>query len=97
MDITKMYMLMAWQKNEEQCFIYEFYPYGIIYGMDPNFTGYYSINIPSGLDENSCFASSALYNGIIFYSSGNTIYRLDFKKKGGTGACDLFPSGRESS
>ena len=70
-------------KNEEQCFIYEFYPYGIIYGMDPNFTGYYSINIPSGLDENSCFASSALYNGIIFYSSGNTIYRLDFKKKGG--------------
>lgn len=73
----------ALAKNEEQCFVYEFYPYGIIYSESANFTGYYPITTPRGLDENSCFASGAPYNGIMYYSSGNTIYRLDFKKSGG--------------
>jgi hypothetical protein len=36
------------------------------------------INTPAGLNENSCFASGIAYNNIAFYSSGSSVYRLDF-------------------
>jgi hypothetical protein len=36
------------------------------------------INTPPGLDENSRFASSVAYHHITFFSSGSSVYRLDF-------------------
>jgi hypothetical protein len=36
------------------------------------------IQTPQGLDENSRFASSVAYSNIVFFSSGNVIYHLDF-------------------
>ena len=48
-----------------------------------SFNAYYQIDLPKGLDENACFASTPPYSGIIFYASGNTVYRLDFKQAGG--------------
>jgi len=35
------------------------------------------------MDENSCFASTMSYSGILFYTVGNVVYRLDFKQSGG--------------
>ena len=67
----------ALAKNEDRCFVYEFDSDAL------SFLGYYPINIPLNLDENSCFASTVSYDGIMFYASGNTVYRLDFKKSGG--------------
>lgn len=67
------------------CFVYVFDAYGIAYlkkGV-ASFSGYYRLNMPDGLDENSCLASTSAYSGILFYSSGSTIYRLDFQQTGG--------------
>ncbi|MEY8593568.1 PKD-like family lipoprotein [Butyricimonas hominis] len=67
------------------CFVYEFDAYGIGYNKkgSPAFRAYYRLNQPEGLDENSCFASTSDYSGILFYSSGNTLYRFDFQQTGG--------------
>ena len=69
--------------NDNNCFIYEFNPRGFTYTDRPSFNAYYQINIPDGMDENSCFASTLSYSGILFYASENTVYRLDFKQAGG--------------
>ena len=35
------------------------------------------------MDESAVFASTPPYSGLLFYASGNTVYRLDFKQAGG--------------
>jgi hypothetical protein len=37
-----------------------------------------TIPTPAGLDVSSCFASSTQYNNMMFYSSGSSVYMLDF-------------------
>ncbi len=57
----------------------------------PLFNAYYQIDLPKGLDENACFASTPPYSGIIFYASGNTVYRLDFlNRPEGKSYCNLY-------
>ena len=73
----------ALAKNDTRCFVYEFNPRGFNYSDNASFNGYYTINIPQGLDESAVFASTPPYSGILFYASGNTVYRLDFKQAGG--------------
>ena len=70
-------------KSDDKCFVYEFNPRGFTYADYASFNAYYQIDLPKGLDENACFASTPPYSGIIFYASGNTVYRLDFKQAGG--------------
>ena len=70
-------------REQDSCIVYEFNAMGMSYGKNPSLSNYYRLPIPQGLDENSCFASSAAYSGIIFYSAGNTVYRLDFVQQGG--------------
>ncbi|WP_292266979.1 PKD-like family lipoprotein [Butyricimonas sp.] len=67
----------------DKCFVYEFNLKGLISSAAAAFNAYYQINLPESLDESTCFASTPSYNGIIFYASGNTVYRLDFKQAGG--------------
>ena len=73
----------ALAKNDTRCFVYEFNPRGFNYSDNASFNGYYTINIPQGLDESAVFASTPPYSGLLFYASGNTVYRLDFKQSGG--------------
>lgn len=73
----------ALAKNDTRCFVYEFNPRGFNYSDNASFNGYYTINIPQGLDESAVFASTPPYSGLLFYASGNTVYRLDFKQAGG--------------
>ncbi len=73
----------ALAKNDTRCFVYEFNPRGFNYSDNASFNGYYTINIPQGLDERAVFASTPPYSGLLFYASGNTVYRLDFKQAGG--------------
>ena len=73
----------ALAKNDTRCFVYEFNPRGFNYSDNASFNGYYTINIPQGLDESAVFASTLPYSGLLFYASGNTVYRLDFKQAGG--------------
>lgn len=71
-------------KGQDSCFVYEFNINGIMYADEgSSFTGYYRLKMPKGMDENSRFASTRYYSGILFYTSGNTVYRLDFKQAGG--------------
>lgn len=70
-------------KGQDSCFVYEINMRGLLYADYPSFSGYYGLKMPQGLDENSCFASTRPYSGIIFYASGNKVYRLDFKQAGG--------------
>ena len=73
----------ALAKNDTRCFVYEFNPRGFNYSDNASFNGYYTINIPQGLDESAVVASTPPYSGLLFYASGNTVYRLDFKQAGG--------------
>ena len=73
----------ALAKNDTRCFVYDFNPRGFNYSDNASFNGYYTINIPQGLDESAVFASTPPYSGLLFYASGNTVYRLDFKQAGG--------------
>ena len=73
----------ALAKNDTRCIVYEFNPRGFNYSDNASFNGYYTINIPQGLDESAVFASTPPYSGLLFYASGNTVYRLDFKQAGG--------------
>lgn len=73
----------ALAKNDTRCFVYEFNPRGFNYSDNASFNGYYTINIPQGLDESAVFASTPPYSGLLFYASDNTVYRLDFKQAGG--------------
>ena len=73
----------ALAKNDTRCFVYEFNPRGFNYSDNASFNGYYTINIPQGLDESAVFASTPPDSGLLFYASGNTVYRLDFKQAGG--------------
>lgn len=65
-------------------YVYEFSSYGVWSGRTRAFTGFYEIETPAGIDGNTRFASSIAYNGILFYASGNKVYRLDFSQTGGT-------------
>ncbi len=67
----------------DSCLVYEFASYGIANPSEASFSGYYGMPSIPGLNENSCFASSEDYSGILFYTSGNKVYRLDFKQSGG--------------
>lgn len=79
-DRTEAYALA---KKGAKSYVYEFRSGGFTALDLASFTGYNEINTPEGLDENSCFASSELFSGIMFYASGNKVYRLDFKQAGG--------------
>lgn len=72
--------------DDAHCYVYEF-DLAEIAGYPEYdrgaFCGYYVLNLPEGMTEESCFASSWAYDGILFYSSGSNIYRLDFKREGG--------------
>ena len=72
-------------KGLDSCFVYEFNMDGMVSTVDghPAFAGYYKLKLPEGMDENSCFASTMSYSGILFYTVGNVVYRLDFKQSGG--------------
>ena len=83
-------------KSDDKCFVYEFNPRGFTYADYASFNAYYQIDLPKGLDENACFASTPPYSGIIFYASGNTVYRLDFKQAGRKSYCNLYSYRRES-
>lgn len=80
---NRTYAYGVTRKGVDSCFIYEFDTRGITSGSDASFSGYYRLKSPKGLDEHSCFASSFSYSGILYYASGNTIYRFDFKQAGG--------------
>ena len=67
----------ALAKNDTRCFVYEFNPRGFNYSDNASFNGYYTINIPQGLDESAVFASTPPYSGLLFYASGNKVYRVD--------------------
>lgn len=67
----------------EKSYVYEFQSRGLSTTSDKAFSGYYEINTPPGMDEQSCFASNISYNGIMFYTSGKKVYRLDFTQQGG--------------
>lgn len=67
----------------EESYVYEFDGYSF-YNSSKLLTGYHAINTPDGINENSCFASGCAYNGILFYSAGNKVYRLDFTQAGGS-------------
>ena len=66
--------------GESKCYIYEIingYPiYYDTYG--PSFKAYYEQDSPVGLTKESCLATSKTYNGIFFYTSGNTVYKYDY-------------------
>ena len=72
-------------KGQDSCFVYEFNMDGMVSTVDghPAFAGYYKLKLPEGMDENSRFASTMSYSGILFYTVGNVVYRLDFKQSGG--------------
>lgn len=69
--------------SSDKCYVYEFVPRGFTYPEYASFNALYQIDIPKGMDENSVFASTPPYSGLLFYASGNTVYRLDFKQAGG--------------
>lgn len=56
----------ALAKNDTRCFVYEFNPRGFNYSDNASFNGYYTINIPQGLDESAVFASTPPYSGLLF-------------------------------
>ena len=81
-DVTDVYAY-ALAVSDDRCFVYEFNAKGLSSPSFVAFNAYYSIGLPKDLDENACFASTPPYSGILFYASGNTVYRLDFKQSGG--------------
>ena len=70
-------------KGQDSCFVYELSIRGILNAEYLSFPGYYRLKLPQGMDEDPCFASTLTYSGILFYASGNAVYRLDFKQAGG--------------
>lgn len=80
---NRMYCYAYALGDNNKSYVWEFRSYGIISSSDVAFSGYYEIDTPAGIDENTCFASSMAYNGILFYALGNKIYRLDFTASGG--------------
>ena len=72
-------------KGVDSCFVYEFNMDGIASTVNgyPAFSGYYKLKLSSGVNENSCFAGTKPYSGILFYTVDNVVYRLDFKQSGG--------------
>lgn len=71
-------------KAGSMCYVYEFNSFGFARGTEPTFSGYTEVPAPSGLNENSRFATTDLYSGLIYYTSGSTVYRWDFKAGEGT-------------
>lgn len=72
-------------KGADSCFVYEFNMDGMVSTSSgyPSFSGYNRLEMPKGMTPNSCFASTNVYSGILFYTAGNVVYRLDFKQTGG--------------
>lgn len=66
-----------------ESYVYEFDGYSF-YNSNKLLIGYHVINTPADVDESSCFASGSVYNGILFYTAGNKVYRLDFTQEGGS-------------
>ena len=66
-----------------ESYVYEF-DNRSIFNSSKLLVNYHIINTPEGVDENSCFASGCVYNGVIFYTAGNKVYRLDFSQEGGS-------------
>ena len=83
--------------SDDRCFVYEFNPKGFTSSTIAAFNAYYSINLPENLNENACFASTSSYSGIIFYASGNSVYRLDFKSAGGKATLVYTHSGGKAT
>ena len=53
----------ALAKNDTRCFVYEFNPRGFNYSDNASFNGYYTINIPQGLDESADFYQKRTADG----------------------------------
>lgn len=66
--------------GKDKCYVYEFDTGSAMLYEEcgANFRAYHEVDIPEDLTEQSCITSSCGYNGIFFYSSGNSIYRYDF-------------------
>ena len=70
--------------GQDKCYVYEFengYPF-MYEDYGASFKAYHEKDIPEGLTEESCFASSRMYSGIFFYTSRNTVCRYDFNTGG---------------
>lgn len=80
-NMVKCYAFAKGANNKS--YVYEFQSRGLSTTSDKAFSGYYEINTPAGVDENTCFASNISYNGVMFYAAGKTVYRLDYTQQGG--------------
>lgn len=65
--------------NGSNIFVYEFDAYGdaMLYG-EKCFYDYHVNSIPKNMTVDSKIETSRGYNGIFFYTSGNSVYRYDF-------------------
>lgn len=80
---NRMYCYAYALGENGKSYVWEFRSYGIINSNDVAFSGYYEIETPAGMNENTCFASSMAFNGILFFAADNKVYRLDFTTSGG--------------
>lgn len=80
---NRMYCYAYGLGENGKSYVWEFRSYGIINSNDVAFSGYYEIETPTGINENTCFASSMAFNGILFFAADNKVYRLDFTTSGG--------------
>ena len=74
---------LALSEEKDSCYVYEFSTMGLRYSSSASFSGFYPVKRPAGFSRESCIASSIAYNGIVFYASGNQVYRLDFMQQSG--------------
>ncbi len=73
----------ALAKEGAMCYVYEFNSLGFTTGNIPTFSGFTAVAAPAGLDANSCFATTDVFSGLIYFTSGSTVYRWDFRAEGG--------------
>lgn len=79
---SKCYAL-ALSQEKDSCYVYEFNTMGFRYASYASFTGFYRIKRPENFTQESCITSSVAFNGIIYYASGDQVYKLDFMQQGG--------------
>ncbi|MDO5664106.1 MAG: PKD-like family lipoprotein [Bacteroidia bacterium] len=74
---------VALSQQKKQLYLYDIHPYAIeSYFSDDtdkmSIPAFYTVRLPEGINETTPFASSQEYNLVLFYGSGNKIYKLDF-------------------
>ena len=63
-----------------RCKVYEFDVEGITGRNTRSLVNVYEFDKPDHLTKDCHFASSAAFDGLLFYASGSSVYRLDFKQ-----------------